>query len=807
MTFSKLLMAAAAAGPLLLICAPAHAQVSSSPPATPPTAPSGGQSGGNPDDKQASPAATTSATPTPTPTPGANGTTVGEVIVTAEKRSQSVNKVGLTIQAISGDQLAQKGISTVADLTRAVPALSVENSTYNTPVYNLRGVGFYDNSLAAYPAVSVYVDEVPLPFPVMTGQAGMDVAQVEVLKGPQGTLFGENSTGGAINFIAAKPTRTAQEGLDVSYSRFNLFQGDAFISGPITDTLRFRLSLKGEDGGAWQKSYTRDDTLGNSDVFAGRLIVDWDATDRLKFELNINGSIDKSDPQAGQYFALHPQLPVVPAGLTNAAFAPQNDRAADWDPNRRPSGDDRQYQDALHATYALTNDLTLTSITSYVHFQRNQVNDPDGLAAESLEFNFNGGVQSFNQEVRISNANANRFRWIVGGNFENNSSKEFAQQFDGVSTVNATLAFPANSNNTFLNTQTKSYAAFADTDFDVTSKLTIKGGIRYTATDRKAQTCTLDPGNDNQYVSDFFAGVASEVLGRTVAPPASGGCITLDQTTFLPELFTGKLDQNNISWKAGADYKLYSNVLLYFNAAKGYKAGGFLFTNASNTDQYNPVAQESVLDYEGGFKATLFDHSVQINGAGFHYDYTNKQTRSELIDPVFGVLNALVNVPKSELTGGEAEITYSPIRDLHINFAGTYVASKIDQFTGVGFDGGVENFAGAPLPFIPKWSLNGGADYEHPITADFKGFAGFDASYTGHSFSVVGTDEDTKLNAYALLNLRAGIATTDGKYRLTLFGNNVTDRYYYTNAPLIYDTQVRYTGRPATYGVTLSARW
>ena len=119
--------------------------------------------------------------------------------------------------------------------------------------------------------------------------------------------------------------------------------------------------------------------------------------------------------------------------------------------------------------------------------------------------------------------------------------------------------------------------------------------------------------------------------------------------------------------------------------------------------------QESVLDYEGGFKATLLDHSVQINGAGFHYDYTNKQTRSELIDPVFGVLNALVNVPKSELTGGETEITYSPIHDLHLNFAGTYVASKIDQFVGVGFNGGIFNFAGSPLPFIPKWSLNGGA--------------------------------------------------------------------------------------------------
>ena len=647
----------------------------------------------------------------------------------------------------------------------------------------------------------------PLPFPVLTGQAGLDVERVEVLKGPQGTLFGENATGGAINYIAAKPTDTLKAGTDVSYSRFGLFEGDAFISGPITDTLRARIAIKGGTGGAWQESYTRNDKLGNESLFAGRLLVDWDATSKLRFELNVNGSVDRSDPQAAQYFALNPQLPVVPAALTAAKFAPQNDRAADWDPNRRPTGDDRQVQGALRATYDVTPDLTITSITSYVDFKRNQLNDPDGIAAEQLEFAFRGGLHTFNQELRIANAGTNPFRYIIGGNYESNASNEFAQQYDGVSTVNATLNFPAHSNDLFLNTQTKSYAGFANADYDLTSKLTIKGGVRYTDIDRRAQTCTLDPGDDNQFVSAFFAGVGTAVTGKTVPTPASGGCVTLNGQTFLPGEYDGDLHQHNVSWRGGVDYKPVPGVLLYANVSKGYKAGGYLFTNASNSSQFAPVTQESVIDYEGGFKLTGLEHRLQFNGAIFHYEYRDKQVRSKLIDPVFGVLDALVNVPKSHTTGAEMEVNFTPIRKLNLNAAATYVFSRIDQFVGVGFNGGIFDFKGTPLPFVPKWVVNGGADYTFPVSGRLNAFVGANGLYNSVQYAIVGADINSRLKPYALLDLRAGVETADGKYRVSVFGKNVTNTYYYTNAPTIYDTQVRYAGRPATYGISLSARY
>lgn len=729
----------------------------------------------------------------------------GDIVVTAQKREESINKVGLTIQAISGDALAKQGVSSVGDLVKLVPALTFANSTYNTPVYTLRGVGFYENSLAAYPAVSVYVDEVPLPFPVLTGQAGLDVERVEVLKGPQGTLFGQNATGGAINYVAAKPTSTFKAGASASYSRFGLFEGQAFVSGPISNTLSARLAVKGATGGAWQKSYTRNDELGDADVLAGRLLVNWDASSRLRFALNLSASQDKSDPQAGQYFALNPQLPVISPALANAPFAPSTPRAADWSAVRRPTGNDRQYQASLRGTYDITDDISLTSITSYVDFKRRQSNDPDGLALESLEFEFNGRVKSFSQELRIANSGGERLRWILGANYEDSKSSEFAFQYAGASTVVSTLGFPAHTNDISLETQIKNYAVFGNTDFDITDKLKVKAGIRYTRSDRDAQTCTLDNGDG--YVSAFFTGVSSQVRGTPTPLIPNGGCVTLNGTTFLPGLYVGKLDEDNVSWRVGLDYQVTPEVLLYFNVAKGYKAGSFLFTNASNQDQYKPVTQESVIDYEGGFKAQLLDRKLQLNGAVFYYDYTDKQIRGKLNDPIFGVLDALVNVPKSSIKGAEVSASLRPVDGLTLNAAATYVKTRIDKYTGVKVNGGIQDFKGSTIPFAPEWVLTGAVDYDFPVSSTLKAFVGANASYNSSTYSVIGEDANSKLKSYAILDLRVGIETADGVYSLTVFGKNVTNSYYYTNAPTIYDTQVRYTGRPATYGVTLAARW
>lgn len=220
----------------------------------------------------------------------------GEIIVTANKREQSLNDVGLSIQAASGDELASRGITSPADLGKLVPGFTFTQSLYSTPVYTLRGIGLYDATFGAAPSVSVYSDQVPRNFPVMSDALDLDIERVEVLKGPQGTLFGQSSTGGAINYIAAKPTHDLQAGVNASYERFNKLEASGFVSGALGDGIKARLALKGVTGGAWQRSLSRpNDDNGDARKFSGRLTVDIEPSDTFKIELMATGAIDKSD--------------------------------------------------------------------------------------------------------------------------------------------------------------------------------------------------------------------------------------------------------------------------------------------------------------------------------------------------------------------------------------------------------------------------------------------------------------------------------------------------------------------------------
>ena len=212
-----------------------------------------------------------------------------DIVVTANKRQENINKVGLTITAVSGDLLAERKVTSLEDVASLVPGLAFSASTTNTPIFTLRGVGFNESSLGVYPAVSVYLDQAPLSFPVLASHSAYDLERVEVLKGPQGTLFGQNSTGGAINYIAAKPTSSFEAGGDISYGRFNQIEGNAYISGPITDTLRGRVAMTALNSDDWQYSVSRDDTNGHQSYVAGRLLLDWDASDSVRFAFNLNG--------------------------------------------------------------------------------------------------------------------------------------------------------------------------------------------------------------------------------------------------------------------------------------------------------------------------------------------------------------------------------------------------------------------------------------------------------------------------------------------------------------------------------------
>jgi iron complex outermembrane receptor protein len=735
--------------------------------------------------------------------PAASSDTVGDIIVTAEKRSTSINKVGLTIAAFDSATLQKQGVASVKDIAKLVPGLTYTESASSTPVYTLRGVGFYETSLAGYPDVSVYVDQVPLQFPVLTTQAGLDLERVEVIKGPQGILFGQNSTGGAINYVAAKPTEAFHAGASVSVGRFNRIEGTGYLSGKIAEDLTARLSFKVENGDPWQYSYTRNDKLGKIRNYVGRLLLDWAPSDRMTFTLNVNGWVNKSDPQAGQYFNFRPQivqsrnLPILAA----IPFAPENNRAADW--AFRLRGDENMYQLSLRTDYEISDDVTTTSITSYASYNKDDVDTNSGLSIANEEVaGHRGFIRTFTQELRVANASANRLRWTVGGNYEKSHVYEFVEFRYPFATLADT--FGVNANNYYSNQHMENYAAFGNIDFDVLPNLTIKGGARYTENRHKYLECNNDIGT-GEYAA-FFSNLSSLLSGKKVTIPP-GGCALLDQFTFLPGPDNDHLNEHSLSWRAGLDYRVHPGTLLYVNISKGYKAGGFSTLGASTTKQLAPVVQESLLDYEAGFKIQLFDKRVQLNGAAFYYDYANKQVRTKLIDPIFGVIDTLANVPKSSVKGAELSIAARPAAGLDLTASATYLDAKVKQYIGVNGIGTVANFAGTPLPFSSKWQTAATVDYQWDLSGGYKASVGGTLTYHSSTFSVVGGGDVARVDPYALLDLRASVTFPDQRLQFSIWGRNVTDKYYWTNVVNVYDTSVRYTGQPVTYGATVSFKY
>ena len=310
------------------------------------------------------------------------------IIVTASKRSERLSDVPLAVTALGGDDLRQAGVVDTGDLARVVPSFNVQNSYYGNPVYYIRGVGFSDPTPTVAPAVSVYLDQVPLPYSIMARGAVLDLERVEVLKGPQGTLFGQNSTGGAVNYIPARPGDVMEVGADISYGRFNTVDASAYVGGPITDTLGVRVAGQIQSGDDWQFSTTRDDTRGQKKFLNGRIILAWEPSDTVNFELTAQAWHDGSDTPAPQYFFLAPQDPAGEQDALDAyaaeSPAPDNPRAANWDPNSPTKRDTNFYQIALRGGIDLSDSVRLNSITSYSNLDFFQPFDLDGTAWTNL---------------------------------------------------------------------------------------------------------------------------------------------------------------------------------------------------------------------------------------------------------------------------------------------------------------------------------------------------------------------------------------------------------------------------------------
>lgn len=738
-----------------------------------------------------------------------------DIIVTAQKRSESLRDVPMTITALSGDQLISRGVTDVADLTKVTPGLSYVESGQSVPVYSLRGVGFFDTSIGARPTVSVYLDQLPLTFSIMSTGASFDLERVEVLKGPQGTLFGSNATGGAINYVPAKAKSTFEAGLLGSYGRFNTVDLTGYATGGLAPGLNARIAVRGVHGDGWQQSYTRDDSLGEQRFLQGRLLLDWTPSDTVRLSFNANGFVDKSDTQAGQLAAIvatRPQNLAQYPLLASYPVAPHNNRAADWDPGTDFSKDNEFYQLALRGEIELSEDIVLTSLTSYSDMDIRQSVDIDGIALNNGRILTIGSASSFTQELRLSGETGGA-RWIVGGNYSKDKSFEDGHSDFLYTTAAAGFApFPGRfqANNATGSQNFDTYAIFGNVDYSFGEQFVLHGGARYTKANLDYATCSrTGDAASAAAVTGFLNFLRSRVGLAPIAPLAVGQCLSVDGNV-NPGQLTGQLNQNNLSWRAGLDWKPGRDRLLYVSVSKGYKSGNSPVLNAFALEALRPVTQESVIAYEAGFKAAFADRKIDISGAAFYYDYRNKQLKGRNNAPpaVLGAIEALVNVPKSRIWGLEGQVNLLPVQGLAMSLAGTYLDTRVKgSFPNFSLLGTPADFGGEAFPYTPKWQLSSDIAYEHPVSASMNAFAGAGLNYRSSTRAGFGNEPVLRIDSYAILDLRAGIKSPDDSWRLEIFGRNVTNTYYWTNVARAFDVTRRLAGKPATYGVTLGYKF
>jgi len=757
----------------------------------------------------------------------------GEIVVTAQKREENLSEVPMSIQASSGEQLRALGIDDTGDLAKIISGFTFNDTAYGAPVFTIRGVGFQDTALASSPTVSVYVDEITRPFSIQAKGASLDVERVEVLKGPQGTLYGQNATGGAINYVTNKPTASFEGGANLSYGRFDTIKADGFLSAPLSATLGVRLAAEYTNSGPWQQSYTRNAELGREDIFNGRLMFQWEPSDDLTVLLSGTLLLDKSETKAPQLQDIVPQNPQSPLDPDYLSYpsAPENNRAADWSncinasPFESPDGcvalqkDNKYYTTSMRIDYDLSDDMILTSLTSYQDFDRYEPLELDGTSFRNYESVQQGYLKSFYQELRLTGDLANGGNWIVGANYQYDDTVDTLIQSYSESSSATIFGLPLGPTQPLNEQEINTYGIFANLEY-VFGDITAYGGARYTKQTRDFRGCGQDGGDGSwAYISQAIQNllITGDPFVNSAFPDATqgpgidvgpGGCGTTGPAPdYFPEYVIDSLDEDNVSWRAGLKWDITSDHMLYANVSRGYKAGAFPTAATARSVQLIPAVQESLLAYEVGTKLSLADRRVQVNAAAFYYDYTNKQIRGFVLDPVFGPLASLVNVPKSHIMGFDAGVTLQPVDGLSLSGTVAYIDSEIDDnFENFNYLGQLQNFTGEAFPHSPKWQANANAEYRFPVSDALEAYVGGNITYRGKTNAAFGEFDELNIQSYTLVDLRAGVESE--AWSIEVWGRNITDEYYYSEvARLFGDSLVRFAGMPATYGISIGYRF
>jgi iron complex outermembrane receptor protein len=733
---------------------------------------------------------------------------LGDVVVTAERRSENLQRVPVSVAVVGGDSLRdfQSGGEDILSLAGRVPGLYAESTTGRIfPRFYIRGLGNIDFYLGASQPVSIIQDDVVLEHVVLKSNPVFDVNQVEVLRGPQGSLFGRNTTAGIIKFDTIRPSQTFQGRGTASYGSFNTITADAGIGGPIVaDKIAFRLS------GLYQH---RDDWVDNT--FVGN------SFDGTKGGKNALGGFDEKDVRLQLLFTPTEALSINVSGhardysgtstIFHRGALVKGSNNIQREPRDRVALDEADNNPQAYKTYGGSVNAaldmgfaTLTSITAYETTSGYSRGDTDGGAAA----NFAGpafygesqgnirDLDQWTQEVRLASNGDTAFKWQAGGfYFDQRDITDFYQR-----RFFLTAPFVANNTNTNnpdnwvrLHDINTSWAVFGQASYRIGDKLTITAGGRYTE-DRKR----------------------TELLKKAM----TGTAINFPNGAATTVKLVGK----EPSWDVSALYEFSADASAYARVARGFRGPTIQGRSAVFASPFTTADSETIMSYEAGLKTRPFGN-MRFNVSGFTYRVDDIQLNGNDLNGN----GVLFNADHANAYGVEAELEWRPIRNISISIGGSALHTEIKdksvyaqvcQLNNVvtctvqdptrsatifGQPATLAQIDGNPLPNAPKWQLDAAVRYDIPLSNDGNLFVSTDWNVQGYTNLVLYKTAEFHADGNLEGGLKVGYTTPDRNYEIAAFARNITNEKNLKGVIENYNAVV--FNEPRVIGVSLSGKF
>ena len=668
-----------------------------------------------------------------------------EVVVTAQKRTEDVQDVPVSVLAFGAAALERLNAQQLGDIERAAPNVSFGSGAGGSfNAIGVRGVIDSSRNIGVDARVSVYVDGVYVGRSYATDQSLLGIERVEVLRGPQGTLYGKNTVAGALNITTQKPGDTLAGQAEVELGSYDYRRLAGRFNLPLGDTAALSVSVARETRDGYIRNVTRNTDLNGVDRWAGRVQLRLRPTDRLTLDF----AADALDE--GQPFVLYEGLGGTAARLAPGPFTIAHDT---------DERDSRSYAGlSASADYQITDDLTLTSITAFRKSRYDFLQEEDYLPTFVARSNFNERSRQFTQELRLASSETERFSWLAGVFYMDEELETNRLSEGGPALRNGFVRTPGS-------IQTRSAAAFAHVNYDITPQLKVNGGLRLTYERKSLDFSIVD------------------TMGLF--------------TNF--ENFRDKREDTDLSPKIGVQYYPSEEVMLFASLSRGFKSGGW---NADTITTLEGIAfdPEEATSFEAGLKSTLFERRLRLNLTGFVTRYEDYQVFQFITLSNGGTLITFTNAGEVTTQGLEAEIEAVPVSGLTLSASGAYTEAKFDSFADGGGLG--VNYDGHDLPYAPRTKFYLGADYRLPVGPGEASFH-VDYSYTGDQYVSSSNSAASRLPGYGLVNARVSYAFDNG-WEISAFGQNLADkRYLRTHDTSFLGSERGRYGMPRTYGVRL----